>query len=96
MTNTKETLENNADWLKDNSNEWILLEGHCDERGTEEYNIALGERRAERVKKYYKALGIDSTRIETISWGEEKPVDTRNSEAAWSKNRRVETLRRVE
>ncbi len=91
----KNTLENNAQWLKDNPGEWVRVEGHCDERGTEEYNIALGERRAEGVRKYYVALGVDDSRIMVLSWGEEKPSDPRHSEAAWSKNRKAETLLRV-
>ena len=91
----KEILETNAQWLKDNPYEWVRIEGHCDERGTEEYNIALGERRAESVRKYYIAMGIDSSRIATLSWGEEKPADPRNNEAAWSRNRRAETLLRM-
>ena len=70
----------------------VSIEGHCDERGTEEYNIALGERRAEGVRKYYIARGVDASRIRTVSWGEESPVDIRHYEKAWARNRRVETL----
>ncbi len=94
-TNTKDVLERNTQWLKDNPEEWVKVEGHCDERGTEEYNIALGERRAEGVRKYYVALGVEDSRIAVLSWGEEKPADPRHSEAAWSKNRKAETLLRV-
>jgi len=91
----KRALENNAKWLMENKREWILIEGHCDERGTEEYNIALGERRADGVKKYYEAMGINSSRLESISWGEEKPAVTGHDENTWLKNRRAETLKRV-
>ena len=69
----------------------ILIEGHCDERGTIEYNLALGQRRAEAVKQYYIYLGIDIERIKTISYGKEKPLVLDSNENAWAKNRRVET-----
>lgn len=94
-TAAKEMLEKNARWLNDNPYEWVRVDGHCDERGTEEYNIALGEKRAEGVRKYYVAMGINNSRIEVLSWGEEKPADPRHVEAAWSRNRRAETLLRV-
>ena len=94
-TDAKDILEKNARWLNDNPHEWVKVDGHCDERGTEEYNIALGERRAEGVRKYYIAMGVDSLRIEVLSWGKEKPADPRHVEAAWSRNRRAETLLRV-
>lgn len=70
----------------------IRLEGHADERGTREYNLALGERRANSVAKYLEVNGIPSSRIETISYGKEKPADTGHTEAAWSQNRRVEIV----
>jgi len=73
----------------------ILIEGHCDERGTVEYNLALGERRAGAVKSYLGDGGLDESRIEIISYGEEKPADMGHDEQAWSKNRRVE-LKRTE
>jgi peptidoglycan-associated lipoprotein len=66
----------------------VTIEGHCDERGTNEYNLALGDRRAESAKSFLIDLGIDSSRLTTISYGEERPVDPRNMEEAWAKNRR--------
>ena len=65
------------------------IEGHCDERGTDEYNLALGERRANSTRKYLISLGIEASRISTISYGEERPLDSENSEEAWTKNRRA-------
>ena len=88
-------LEKNAQWIKNTPYAEVLVEGHCDERGTKEYNIALGEKRAESVKKYYTALGIDNAKIEVLSWGEERPQDSGHNETAWAKNRRAETLKRV-
>jgi peptidoglycan-associated lipoprotein len=73
-----------------NSQEKIVIEGHCDERGTAEYNIALGERRAKSVKRYLINLGVDSSQLSTISYGEERPADPGHNEAAWAKNRRAE------
>ena len=73
-----------------------MVEGHCDDRRTVEYNLSLGQRRAVKVKEYYTQLGIVSNRIATISYGEEKPVDTRSNESAWSKNRRAETKAMVQ
>jgi len=75
-----------------NGNQRIRLEGHADERGTREYNLALGERRANAVAKYLQANGIASSRIETVSYGKEKPADPGHDEAAWAKNRRVEII----
>jgi peptidoglycan-associated lipoprotein len=75
-----------------NGNQHIRLEGHADERGTREYNLALGERRANAVARYMQANGIAASRIETISYGKEKPADLGHDEAAWSKNRRVEIV----
>ena len=80
-------LKKKADWLKANANTKLLIEGNCDERGTPEYNLALGERRAEAAKKFIVDLGIDAKRISTISYGEERPIDPRHNEEAWSKNR---------
>ena len=80
-------LKKKADWLKANANTKLLVEGNCDERGTAEYNLALGERRAESAKKFLTDLGIDAKRISTISYGEERPVDSQHNEAAWAKNR---------
>lgn len=83
-------LDKTADWLFKNPKVRILIEGHCDERGTNEYNLALGERRANSAKKYLMSLGISPERISTISYGEERPVDPGHNEAAWAKNRRDE------
>jgi peptidoglycan-associated lipoprotein len=82
-------LQKTYEWLNKYPNVKILIEGHCDERGTQEYNLALGERRAASVKKYLQSLGMDSRRMETISYGEERPVDPRHNEEAWAKNRRA-------
>jgi peptidoglycan-associated lipoprotein len=87
---SKDTLVRNAEWLRSNSQVQVQVEGHCDERGTAEYNLALGERRAEVVKSYLSSLGIASTRLAPISYGKERPAETGNGEAAWSRNRRVE------
>jgi len=84
----KATLDNNIAWLKTNSELRIIVEGHCDERGTNEYNLALGERRAKAVKAYLVAGGIDVERISTISYGEERPFVLGHDESAWKWNRR--------
>lgn len=80
-------LKKKADWMKSNADTKLLIEGNCDERGTAEYNLALGERRAESAKKFLVDLGIDAKRISTISYGEERPIDPRSNEEAWAKNR---------
>jgi len=80
-------LKKKADWLKANPATKMLIEGNTDERGTAEYNLALGERRAESAKKFLVDLGIDAKRISTISYGEERPLDPRKNEEAWAKNR---------
>ncbi len=85
-----EVLKRKAAWLKENGAVKAVIEGHCDERGTEAYNLALGERRAQAAKKFLANLGIDAKRIETISYGEERPLDPGHNEAAWSKNRRAQ------
>jgi peptidoglycan-associated lipoprotein len=82
-------LKENAAFLKNNPRMKIQVEGHCDERGTVEYNLALGERRANNTKKYLVSLGIPSDRISTISYGKEKPFDKGHHEEAWAKNRRA-------
>lgn len=79
-----------ADSLKSSASAAVQIEGHCDERGSIEYNMALGERRAQSVKNYLTQLGVDGARLSTISYGEEKPVVKGHNEAAWSKNRRAE------
>lgn len=87
---SRETLSNHARWLDKNRKSRIIIEGHTDERGADAYNLALGEKRAFAAKRYIEILGITSDRMETISYGEEKPAVNSHDEAAWSKNRRVE------
>ncbi|MFA6011859.1 MAG: peptidoglycan-associated lipoprotein Pal [Desulfobacteraceae bacterium] len=82
-------LEAKAQWLKANPNVKTTIEGHCDERGTSEYNLALGDRRAARAKSFLEKLGISGSRMETVSYGEEKPAVPDHNEDAWSKNRRA-------
>lgn len=81
-----------ADYLKGNTAEAVRVEGHCDERGTEEYNRALGERRALALREELVRLGIDPTRVDTISYGEDRPADPGHDESAWRKNRRGEFI----
>lgn len=83
------SLDTDAAILKANTGIIIKIEGHCDERGTVEYNLALGERRADAVRKYFISTGVDSSRISIISYGKEKPVDPGHNEEAWAKNRRA-------
>jgi len=85
-----EVLKRKAAWLNENPNVGVIIEGHCDERGTDAYNLALGQRRAEAAKKFLGALGVAATRMETISYGEERPLDPGHSETAWAKNRRAQ------
>lgn len=85
----KSTLQSIADWLIKNKSVILLIEGHCDERGTNEYNLALGDRRAKATKDYLVALGIASGRTQIISYGEEKPLCTEKTEDCWQKNRRA-------
>ena len=85
-------LSGKADFLRDNPGAQVIIEGHCDERGTPEYNLALGDRRAESAKSFLVNLGIDSARFTTVSYGEESPVDTGHNEDAWSQNRRAKFL----
>lgn len=89
QTSQRATLEAKGAWLKANPNATITIEGHCDERGTSEYNLALGDRRAARAKSFLEKLGISGDRMETVSYGEEKPAVVGNNEKAWSKNRRA-------
>ena len=84
------TLKDNAESIKKVPNVIVQIEGHCDERGTQEYNLALGERRALATREYLINLGVSGDRIITISYGEEDPVDFGHNEAAWAKNRRCE------
>lgn len=88
-SNARQELATNADWIKSHSGVTVQIEGHCDNRGSNEYNLALGERRAKAVKKYMIGLGIDSKRLTVISYGEEKPIDSADSEDAYAKNRRA-------
>jgi peptidoglycan-associated lipoprotein len=81
-------LTQKAEWLRENPNATLTIEGHCDERGTNEYNLALGDRRAESAKAFLVDLGIEASRITTISYGEERPVCTDKNEECWAKNRR--------
>ena len=82
-------LSASATWLRQNSNYNLLVEGHCDERGTEQYNLALGDRRANIVRDYLVTLGVEAGRIRTVSYGEERPFDEGHDESAWSQNRRA-------
>jgi peptidoglycan-associated lipoprotein len=82
-------LTTSANWLKKNPQYSLLVEGHCDERGTEQYNLALGDRRANAAKEYMVTLGVDAGRVRTVSYGEERPFDPGHDEAAWAKNRRA-------
>ena len=92
-TASRETLRKQAAWLRKNSKITIVLEGHADERGTREYNLALGERRANSAKDYLMTYGISSDRISVLSYGKEKPVDSGSNPLAWSKNRRSVTVK---
>ena len=91
QTDTR-TLDGNAQWLKSNPNHLVLIEGHCDERGTNEYNLALGERRAKSTMKYLVSQGVQANRITIISYGEERPACTEKTEQCWAKNRRAHFL----
>lgn len=88
----KPSLEANAAWLKKFRSVKILIEGHCDERGTEEYNLALGEKRAKSTMDYLVSLGISPDRIKIISYGKSQPLDPDHNEIAWQKNRRAQFL----
>ena len=85
-------LDANAQWLKDHADHLVLIEGHCDERGTNEYNQVLGERRAMATLNYLVSRGVQANRITTISYGEERPLCTEHNEGCWSKNRRAHFL----
>ena len=92
-TASRETLRKQAAWLRKNSAISVVLEGHADERGTREYNLALGERRANSAKDYLMTYGISSDRISVLSYGKERPVDSGSNPLAWSKNRRSVTVK---
>ena len=87
----RDVLNRQAEWLKKYTNYQITMAGHCDERGTREYNLALGERRANAAKQYLVAQGIPASRIKTISYGKERPDPVGSDEAAWARNRRAVT-----
>jgi peptidoglycan-associated lipoprotein len=88
----RQTLNRQAEWLKKYANYPITIEGHCDERGTREYNLALGERRANAARQYLIAQGLPAARIKTISFGKENPDPPGSDEAAWARNRRAVTV----
>ena len=85
-------LDADASWLKQNADRFVLIEGHCDERGTSEYNVALGERRAKATMNYLVSRGIAASRITIVSYGEERPVCSEHQESCWAKNRRAHFL----
>lgn len=89
---SREVLSTQAEWLKQYSNVAIVVEGHCDERGTREYNLALGERRANAVKSFLVSQGVPSSRLKTISYGKERPAVTGANDASWAQNRRGVTV----
>jgi peptidoglycan-associated lipoprotein len=83
------TLERNAQWMRSHAGAKVRVEGHCDERGTVEYNLALGERRAQATRDYLVSLGVEAGRLSTVSYGKERPIDPSSTEAAFAKNRRA-------
>jgi peptidoglycan-associated lipoprotein len=89
-------LDGNAAWLKANANNLVLIEGNCDERGTAEYNLALGERRAKAAMNYLVAQGVQASRITIISYGKERPLCTEHNEACWARNRRDNFLTKAQ
>ena len=89
-TEGRDALKANAEWLANNPSATVQIEGHCDERGTIEYNLALGERRANAAKDYLVRLGVGADRISIISYGKERPAEFGSNESAWSRNRRAE------
>ena len=91
-SDAQELLQDQVAWLKQYSGVSVIIEGHCDERGTREYNLALGEKRAQSVKNYLIGLGISSDRVSTISYGKERPAVVGSNDGAWAQNRRSVTL----
>ena len=89
---TRATLRRNADWLRANSGFSVVIAGHCDERGTIEYNLALGEKRANATREFLNSLGVDASGLRIVSYGEERPAKNGRNESAWSKNRRAEFM----
>ena len=92
-TASRETLRKQAAWLRQNPDVTVFVEGHADERGTREYNLALGERRANAAKDYLMTYGVSSDRIKVLSYGKERPVDSGSNPLSWSKNRRSVTVK---
>ena len=92
-TKSRDTLRKQAGWLRENPSVNVVLEGHADERGTREYNLALGERRANAAKDYLMTYGVSGDRISVISYGKERPVDSGSNPLSWSKNRRSVTVK---
>ena len=88
----RQTLNRQAEWLKKYTNYQITIAGHCDERGTREYNLALGERRANAAKNYLVSLGVAPDRLSTVSYGKERPIAVGSNEDAWARNRRAVTV----
>ena len=88
----KAALDANARWLKAHARAQVLIEGHCDERGTNEYNLALGERRARATRDYLASAGVTDSRITMVSYGEERPLCTERTETCWARNRRAHFL----
>ena len=88
----QELLQDQVAWLKQYSDVSVIIEGHCDERGTREYNLALGEKRAQSVKNYLISLGISADRVSTISYGKERPAVVGSNDGAWAQNRRSVTI----
>jgi len=84
-----DTLNRQADWMKTNGSVTVAIEGHCDERGTREYNLALGDRRGASAKQYLESMGVSGGRMETVSYGKERPAVLGSNEAAWAQNRRA-------
>jgi peptidoglycan-associated lipoprotein len=91
-TESQGVLQSQAQWLSRYPGKTVTIEGHCDERGTRDYNIALGERRANAAKNYLVSLGVDAARITTVSYGKERPIALGSDEASWAKNRRAVTI----
>ncbi len=91
-TEAQATLDRQVSWLKQYNDVKIVVEGHCDERGTREYNLALGERRANAARKFLVGKGVDAARVSTVSYGKERPANTGSGEEAWAQNRRAVTV----
>jgi peptidoglycan-associated lipoprotein len=94
-SDAREILQKNYDALRDHKDWEVLVEGNCDERGTTEYNLGLGQRRAAAVRAYYISLGVSGNRIATLSYGKEKPLCDQHNDDCWSKNRRADTKARI-